>query len=148
MIITHHAVPHAHPGLVMTTRDQGDHLLAAFVHQQLHWWTRTHPRISAAIANTHQTWATVPTKNGGGAATEDQTRMALIVCHLEQRAMHHIVGDHRSRTLLRQQITTARVLSWVYNQIHLHGRELDRICTTRDLWPHRLQPDPPTTHQQ
>lgn len=141
VIINHHGVPHGHPALVLTTRDQGDHLLATYVHQQMRWWTGTHPGFSGAIADTHQAWATVPTGHGGGATTEDQTRMHLIVCHLERRAMHHIVGGVRSRTLLRQQITTGQVYPWVYGQIHLHGRELDRICNTRDLWPHRLKPD-------
>ncbi|MDQ2850768.1 MAG: hypothetical protein M3Y49_08540 [Actinomycetota bacterium] len=140
VIIDRHGMPRSHPVLVLTTRDQGDPLLAAYVHQQLRWWTGTHPGFEGAIADTGQAWASVPISHVRGAATQAQTRTHLIVCHLERRAMHHIIGDVRSRMLLRQQITTGPVYPWVYGQIHLHGRELDRICTTWDLWPHRLKP--------
>ncbi len=144
--IDHHAVAHSHPVLVLDTRCQGDPLLATYVHQQLHWWIATHPGLRNAIADTQQTWATVPTANGGGADSQGQTRVELIVCHLERRAMHHIIGDTRSRLLLRDQIGTGKVHPWVYAQIHIHARRLDHICTTWDLWPPRLQPDhPPTT---
>lgn len=141
VIINGHEVPHSHPVLVLNTQAQGDHLLGTYVHQQLHWWTTTHPGLTGAIADTHHAWATVPTHHGGGAATTAQTRLHLIVCHLERRAMHHIAGDVRSRRLLRQQMTTGQVYPWIYGQIHLHNRALDRICTTWDLWPQRLKPD-------
>lgn len=138
--INRHGVAHSHPALVLTTQDQGDDLLGSYVHQQLHWWTEARPELKNAIADTQQTWATVPTSNGGGANTEAQTRMHLTVCHLEQRAMHHVAGDVRSRMLLRQHITTGHVFPWIYRQVHLHSRELDRICNTRNLWPPRLEP--------
>ncbi len=140
VIIDRHGVTHSHPRLVLTPTDQGDPLLAAYVHQQMRWWTGSQPGFGGAIADTHRAWATVPTGHGGGAARDVQTRKNLIVCHLERRAMHHIIGSIRSRTLLRQQITTGQVHPWVYGQIHLRGHELDRTCSTWDLWPHRLKP--------
>lgn len=132
--------PRSHPVLLLDTQRGGDQLLATYMHQQMHWWAAAHPGLGDAITDTQQTWATVPTVNGGGAATEIYTRVLLIVCHLERRALHHILGDVRSRVVLRAQITTGRVHPWVYGQIQLHGRRLDQICSARRLWPDRLEP--------
>lgn len=140
VVINRHGVAGHDPVLVLRTTGQGDLLLAAYVHQQLQGWADARKGFKAAIAETQQVWATVPTGYGGGATTQALTRTQLIVCHLERRAMHHVIGDVRSRKLLRQQITTGQVHPWVYAQVHLHGRELDRICATWDLWPHRIQP--------
>lgn len=144
--VEHQGVASAHPVLVLTTRHQGDDLLATYVHQQLHRWTAGHPGLGGAITDTARTWAVVPTTPGGGANTPAQTRTLLIVCHLERRAMDHIVGEVRSRVLLRQHITTGQAHPWVYAQAHVHARRLDQICTAADLWPDRLTPKP-SDHQ-
>jgi hypothetical protein len=137
--IEHWVVPHSHPVLTLNTRNHGDELLAAYLHEQLHWWTANLPAFGPAIDDTRQVWPTVRLAEEGGADGEHSTRLHLIVCHLEWRAMQHVVGPQRASAVLRRQID-GRVYPWVYDQVHSHERALDRLCTDRGLWPDRLTP--------
>lgn len=137
--IEHWIVPHSHPVLTLNTRVEGDDLLSTYLHEQLHWWTAEHPAFGAAVADTSALWPDVPIADAGGAADEHSTRLHLIVCHLERRAMQQVVGGERSSATLQRQID-GQVYPWVYGQIRRHADELDRVCTVHGLWPDRLVP--------
>lgn len=138
IVVQHRVVPRSHPTLTLNTRSQGDHLLATYLHEQMHWWTAAHPSFGQAIAETRALWPEVPDAGGGGSHDEHSTRLHLIVCHLERRAMQHVVGSGRAAAVLERQINDRPVYPWVYGQIHAHEDGLDQICSARDLWPTRL----------
>ena len=137
VIVEHWAVPHSHPILTLNTRHEGDQLLATYIHEQMHWWTAEHPSFGQAVEDTRQEWSTVPAVGKGGADSEHSTRLHLIVCHLERRAVQRVVDVDRAATVLRRQMDD-QVYPWVYGQIDSHQSMLDRICSDRDLWPARL----------
>lgn len=128
---------HSHPVLTVNTLNTGDLLLATYLHEQLHWWTADHPGFGQGIHDTRAEWPTVAHAEDGGSRDEHSTRLHLIVCHLEWRAMQQVTGNERASAVLQRQIEN-RVYPWVYAQVHAHNDVLDRICTERGLWPDRL----------
>lgn len=100
----------------------------------MHWWTAEHPSFGQAVKNTRQKWSTVPAVGDGGVDSEHSTRLPLIVCHLERRAVQSVVGVDRAATVPRRQMDD-QVYPWIYGQIDSHHSVLDRICSDRDLWP-------------
>lgn len=139
VLVENWVVPHSHPLLTMNTRTTGDDLLAAYLHEQLHWWVDAQPGTAGAVDATRADWPTVPDSSEGGAKDEHSTREHLILCNLEHRALLALIGEDRADTVLRRQ-TTDVVYPWVYSQISHAGPTLDRICTNHDLWPARLSP--------
>jgi hypothetical protein len=139
VVIEHRVIPHSHPVLTLNTRVHGDHLLATYLHEQMHWWTSEHPGFGLAIRDTRREWPTVPDTDEGGARDERSTRLHLIVCHLERRAMEVVAGKSRAAAVLGEQILD-RIYPWVYGQIEIHDRLLDEICSERHLWPARVAP--------
>lgn len=137
VVVENWVIPHSHPVLTLNTRVQGDQLLAAYLHEQMHWWTAQHPGFGSAISDTRREWPSVPDE--GGAGDEHSTRLHLIVCHLERRAMERVVGRSRTTAVLRDQIH-GQVYPWVYSEIEIRQQVLDQVCTSRDLWPDRITP--------
>lgn len=139
VVVQHRVIPHSHPVLTLNTRVTGDSLLATYLHEQMHWWTADHPGFGLAISDTRSEWAVVADNAAGGSRDEHSTRLHLIVCHLERRAMECVVGRSRTAAVLHDQIRD-RIYSWVYGQIEIHDRWLDQVCSERDLWPARIAP--------
>lgn len=139
VVVQNRVVPHSHPVLTLNTRVTGDPLLATYLHEQMHWWTADHPGFGLAIGDTRSEWARVADRAEGAAGDEHSTRLHLIVCHLERRAMECVVGKSRTAAVLWEQIRD-RIYPWVYGQIETHGRWLDQVCSERDLWPARIAP--------
>lgn len=137
VVVENWVIPHSHPILTMNTRTAGDDLLAAYLHEQLHWWIDAQPSIASAADATRREWPSVPEAAAGGAKDEYSTREHLILCHLEHHAMRAVIGTDRSDAVLRRQ-TADLVYPWVYAQISRLTPTLDGICTHHDLWPPRL----------
>ena len=138
VVIEDWAVPHSHPILTLNTRHEGDRLLTTYLHEQLHWWGEQ-PQFDEAIGDTQRIWPTVPDADEGGARDEYSTRLHLLLCHLERRAMHHVVGPNRAGAVFDLQLGDG-VYPWIYRQTDTRADVLDAICSDRRLWPPRLEP--------
>jgi len=142
VVIERGAVPHSHPVLTLNTANSGDALLSAYFHEQLHWWTAEHPGTRSAISAIHHEWSTVPTADRGGARDADSTRLHLIVCHLERRALQYLLGQERAAHVIEAQISR-QIYPWVRRAVVLGETQLDQILADRGLLPSRLDIDPP-----
>jgi hypothetical protein len=140
VIVQFLARSHSHPVLTLCTLYTGTHLLALYIHEQVHWWVGDHPGIGAAIDDSKALWPEVPNNDGGGAGSEFSTRLHLFVCHLEHRAMEQLVGELNADSLLEDQIHGSPSYPWIRAQVMDHAAALDRVCSAHDLWPDRLMP--------
>lgn len=128
-------VPHSHPVLTLSTRRQGWLLLATYLHEQLHWWLSQpilHERVGAASVELKDRWPKVPTASDGGARDVASTRLHLIVCSLEVRAMEAVAGGAVAQTLLETRVS-GKVYPWVYRQAQAQQVWLATLCDRLDL---------------
>jgi len=140
VVVEFKAGAHSHPVLTLNTLHTGVRLLSTYVHEQMHWWVADHPGTTPAIADSKSMWPAVPSAEDGGAQTEFSTRLHLIVCHLEHRAMEQLLGDDCADLLLKVQIHGVPSYPWIRIQVGNHGSLLDGMSSAHDLWPGRLRP--------
>lgn len=140
VVVQFMAGAHSHPVLTVNTRHTGAGLLAVYIHEQMHWWVGEHPGLGPAIEDSKSLWPEVPDQDGGGSRTEFSTRLHLAVCHLEHRALEHLVGLSSASSLLDEQIHDSPSYPWIREQVKAHGSELDGLCSTHGLWPTSLTP--------
>jgi hypothetical protein len=140
VIVEFRAKSHSHPVLTLNTLFTGTHLLATYVHEQVHWWVADHPGTDPAIKDSETLWPELPDHNEVGSRSGFSTRLHLIVCHLEHRAMEQLVGDLNAASLLEEQINGLPSYPWIRVQVRDHAAALDRVCSAHDLWPDRLMP--------
>lgn len=117
ILIDETSIPHSHPVLTIHTRhvDDGPHLLATFVHEQLHWLEEG-PWLSdfrTAMAAYEELFPDVPSSDQGGARDRTSTYRHLLVCDMEYQAMTTLVGNARARE------TLARIThyEWIYDRV-------------------------------
>ena len=109
------AIPHSHPVLTLHTRHIGDtpHLLATFVHEQLHWleaepWLA---RFRAAMRDFQTLYPELPNK--GVARDVESTYRHLLVCDLELQALTTLIGEENAR----QALDGFTHYTWIYDQV-------------------------------
>lgn len=131
ILIDETEIPHSHPVLTLHTRHLGDDdgLLAAFLHEQFHWYAeRAGERTDSAKAAFERAWPEVPVGGNEGARDRESTYLHLVVCDLELQAM----------TLLRGRQRAAEVLSgnnhyrWIYQRV-LNDPVVRQITTRNRL---------------
>jgi hypothetical protein len=109
------AISHSHPALTMSAPDQAypdDVILAAYVHEQLHWPVEQQPAQRDAVAELRKLYPDAPKGPPEGARNQFSTYVHLIVCHLEYEAMRELVGDERARATLNKPY-----YRWVYRTV-------------------------------
>lgn len=88
-------VPYSHPVLTLNTRSSGDGLLAAYLHEQLHWLLdarQADPRLVAARRRLEYRYADPPGRQDGGAAGAESTRLHLLLGALQVDALTVLLG--------------------------------------------------------
>lgn len=107
-------IPHSHPVLTLNTQSLGHDLVAAFLHEQLHWLEDASGETwDAAMADYRALFPDVPPSSEGGARDAESTYRHLLVCFLELQALSTAIGEERARSLLAGQ----RFYAWVYEQV-------------------------------
>jgi hypothetical protein len=98
ILIEDGVIPHSHPVLTLNTKEDGDVLLATFVHEQIHWFLSANfDRTEKAKAELKATYLKVPVGSPNGARNKESTYLHLIVNYLEYQAMRELVGDVRAK---------------------------------------------------
>lgn len=134
------AVPHSHPVLTINTDYRGDQLLATFIHEQLHWFEESVVEArDRAIEETRGPFPEVPSQPPDGASDEVSTRLHLIVCHLEYRAMQQLVGEKRAHATL----AAWRHYRWVYRTVLSEPQAIASLVERCGLIPPGLMIRPP-----
>src|SRR5918911_4326373 len=78
IMIEDKVIPHSHPVLTLSTREDGDVLLATFVHEQIHWFLDEHSeRTEKAKKELRAIYPKVPVGPPDGARDEDSSYLHL-----------------------------------------------------------------------
>ena len=116
VIFEQQAMNHAFPVLTMNPRFVGsdDEMLSTFLHEQLHWWLREHPReMRDAVAQLQRFYPRVPVGLPEGAETEYSTYGHLIDCYLEIQADRELIGEQRTAEVIKRRPW----YTWIYATI-------------------------------
>jgi hypothetical protein len=97
------AVAHSHPVLTLPTRylKQDKQLVAAFIHEQYHWYEEKHRSdTDAAIAELRSQWHALPVGPPEGAEDEDSTYLNVITCYAEYQELKHIFSEGDAKKIV------------------------------------------------
>ena len=98
ILIEDGVIPHSHPVLTLGTKENGDVLLATFVHEQIHWFLSANfDRTEKAKAELKVIYPKVPVGSPDGARNKESSYLHLIVNYLEYEAMRELAGDVRAK---------------------------------------------------
>lgn len=129
------AIPHSHPVLTLHTQHLGDdhHLLATFLHEQLHWYlmTRPEPAVAGAFEELRGTFPEAPVGFPEGGEDEESTYLHLIVNYLELEALTAALGSALARSVI--EFWTGDHYRWIYRMVLERGEEIRGILERHEL---------------
>jgi len=134
VIIQEGAIPHSHPALTLSTRNDGDHQLSSLIHEQMHWFCadRDADAERAYQQDLRPRYPVVPVGRPDGADTEESTYLHLIVCWLEIDAVAHLLGRATAERIAND-FAKAGVYGWVYRTVLNDFETLGQIYARHDL---------------
>jgi hypothetical protein len=117
ILIDEDQIPHSHPVLTIGTGNIDDEpgLLAAFIHEQLHW-LEEEPWIAdfrATMEEFGKLFPDVPSSAEGGARDDTSTYRHLLVCDMEYQAVSALVGVEAAREVLSGYTH----YEWIYDKV-------------------------------
>ncbi len=131
---------HSHPILTLGTRfaESEDHLLATYLHEQMHWYLWRlggvdHDPVAPFFDELVRRYPKAPTRLPDGARNYEQTYIHIVVCWLEIAAMTQLVGKERARALC----DTHWGYRWIYRTVRRDSEALGDLLTEHGLWPMR-----------
>ena len=95
-------IPHSHPTLTLNTRHLDDDglLLATYLHEQLHWFLGGRLEgAMRAIEALRQRYPQPPVGYPEGAEDEFSSHLHYMICYLEWRALHAVVGANEAQRI-------------------------------------------------
>jgi hypothetical protein len=111
---------HSHPILTLGTRfaESEDHLLATYLHEQMHWYLwrlggPDHDPIAPFFDALVRRYPKAPTRLPDGARNYEQTYLHLVVCWLELFATSELIGRDRAAALADTQWG----YRWIYRTV-------------------------------
>ena len=135
VLIEQGVIPHSHPVLTLNTRASGDSLVAAYLHEQLHWLLAARhadPRMTAARRQLESRYPDPPGRENGGAADAESTLLHLLLGALQIDALNAVIGTSRTQAVIQSLIDT-RIYPWAYQTVtHDLGYLLD-LCDQAGL---------------
>jgi hypothetical protein len=114
VLIEDGVIPHSHPVLTLDTKEDGDVLLATFVHEQIHWFLSANfDRTGKAKAELRAIYPKVPVGSPDGARNKESSYLHLIVNYLEYEAMRELVGEARAKKVFAGK----GYYRWIYRTV-------------------------------
>lgn len=130
VLIEDKVIPHSHPVLTLSTRGDGDELLATFVHEQIHWFLdENSERTEKAKAELKALYPKVPVGPPDGARNEGSSYLHLIVNYLEYEAMRELIGEEKARRLLEGK----GYYKWIYKTVLTDTSRLKEVVERNRL---------------
>lgn len=117
------SISHSHPVLTLNTRylDDEDLLLADYVHEQLHWFSKDGTgRVTTAMRELEDLYPNQPVSFPVGSGDRFGTYLHLVICYLEYAALIDLLGEERARGAVARR----HVYSGIYATV---VAEYDRI---------------------
>lgn len=122
-------VPHSHPTLTLNTRfaEQPNKLLAAFIHEQLHWWVaKNKPNVTRASKDLKKIIPKLPAKI---------SYEHIMVCFLEYDGLVFYLGQKEANKIIRAFIVQDQLHPWIYSEVLKNQKQIERIVLKYKLKP-------------
>jgi len=132
---------YSHPILTLGTRfaESEDHLLATYLHEQMHWYLwrlggPDHDPIAPFFDELVRRYPKAPTRLPEGARNYEQTYLHLVVCWLELKAVSEYIGWDRAAALAETNFG----YRWIYKTVIRDFAALEDLFTRHGILP--MQP--------
>lgn len=115
-----------YPVIVLNTRyaDEPPKILAAFLHEQFHWYLIRKPRnAKAVLARLTKMYPKL----------KDRTH--LIVCYLEYLALVHFQGKTSANKIIQDLINKDKIFAWYYSEVLKNGYIFQKMLKQYKLVP-------------
>jgi len=116
VVIEEGALSHAFPVLTLNAGfgKASDDLLAAYVHEQIHWHLREHDSEQRrALGELSRMYPGAPVGLPDGAESAYSTWGHLVTCYLEIQAMRRLLGPERADAVIGRK----RYYHWIYRTV-------------------------------
>lgn len=123
------AYPHSHPTLTLNTRyaEQPKKLLAAFMHEQLHWWTaKNKVAVNRASKELRKIVPKLPKRI---------TYEHLIICFLEYDGLVYYLGKTEANKVIKAFISQDKLHTWLYSTSLYRYNQINKIIVKYKLKP-------------
>jgi hypothetical protein len=123
--------PHSHPVLTLNTlyAEKPNRLLAAFLHEQLHWWVETKKiEMAKAIEDLKRLYPFLP-------KDPSITYAHLVIGHLEYEALIFYLKRKEANKVLKEIIYKDKITPWIYKEAYLKFKEIHDIVLRNNLSP-------------
>ena len=131
---------HSHPILTLGTRfaESEDHLLATYLHEQMHWYLWRlggvdHDPVAPFFDELVRRYPKALTRLPEGARNYEQTYIHLVVCWLEIAAATDLIGEERAHALC----DTHWGYRWIYRTVRRDHEALGALFQEQGIWPMR-----------
>ena len=132
---------HSHPILTLGTRfaESEDHLLATYLHEQMHWYLwrlggPDHDPVAPFFDELVRRYPKAPTRLPDGARNFEHTYVHLVVCWLELNATSEFIGWDRAAALAE----TNYGYRWIYRTVVRDWEPLGKLFEQHGILP--MQP--------
>ena len=129
---------YSHPILTLGTRfaDTEDHLLATYLHEQMHWYLfrlggPDHDPVAPLFDELVRRYPKAPTRLPEGARNYEQTYVHIVVCFLELLAVADLIGPTRAHALADTQFG----YRWIYRTVLADWAALEALFTRHHILP-------------
>jgi hypothetical protein len=129
---------HSHPILTLGTRfaETEDHLLATYLHEQMHWYLwrlggPDHDPIAPFFDELVRRYPKAPTRLPEGARNYEQTYLHLVVCWLEMHATAELIGEERADALC----DTHWGYRWIYRAVRQDRETIGQLLKDHGILP-------------
>jgi hypothetical protein len=123
------AISHSHPALTLNTRylDDDELLLADYVHEQLHWFSKDGTgRVAAAMQELEQLYPDLPVEFPAGSGDRFGTYLHLVICFLEYSALIELIGAQKARETMAQRHVYTAIYETVVRESNRIGAVVGR----------------------
>ena len=128
----------SHPILTLGTRfaESEDHLLATYLHEQMHWYLwqlggPDHDPVAPFFDELVRRYPKAPTRLPDGARNYEQTYVHLVVCWLELNAASEFIGWDRAAALAE----TNYGYRWIYRTVVRDREALGKLFEQHSILP-------------
>lgn len=133
-------IPHSHPVLTLNTRNASEakKILAAFLHEEFHWWANRFPAptLDRALNEFRRLYPILPEK--GVAQDAHSTYLHLMVCWLEYKGTAHFLGNDIALKVIRDRLENG-IYPWVYTKVIEDDADIARVLKAHKLIPKELK---------
>lgn len=130
----------SHPVLTLNTRyaENPHKLLSVFLHEQMHWWEKAHPKkTTMAVKKLKNAFPILPRK--GIAHNHESTYLHLMICYLEYKAITHYLGKKEAHKIFNEFIGKEKIYPWIYTQVLSKTSLIEKIVQEEKLLPPPLK---------